>query len=235
MRATAMPNGGTIEIGVRPVTLRGEPAYDKLHGEFVALSASPIPAPALRRSHCPHLRAVLHHQGCRQGHGPRAQSGLWLRQAVGRHGDGVGAGSGVGTTVHTVPAAFARSAAAVGAGARRPMRRRRRRARFSWSRTIPEVADIATALAERTWLSRDAWSAVRRLRSICCAMASASIWSSPTSVMPGGMSGVELAHAIRKDYPDLPVVLTTGYFNALDKPLPRGLPVLAQALRHRRA
>ena len=45
-------------------------------------------------------------------------------------------------------------------------------------------------------------------------------------VMPGGMNGVELAHQIRKDYPELPVVLTTGYYNAVDKPLPRGLPVL---------
>ena len=36
----AMPKGGTIEIGVRPVTLRGEPAYDRLQGEFVALSVA---------------------------------------------------------------------------------------------------------------------------------------------------------------------------------------------------
>jgi CheY-like chemotaxis protein len=44
--------------------------------------------------------------------------------------------------------------------------------------------------------------------------------------MPGGMNGVELAHQIGRDYPDLPVVLTTGYYNAVDKPLPRGRPVL---------
>ena len=44
--------------------------------------------------------------------------------------------------------------------------------------------------------------------------------------MPGGMNGVELAQQIAKDYPDLPVVLTTGYYNAVDKPLPRGLPVV---------
>ena len=34
-----------------------------------------------------------------------------------------------------------------------------------------------------------------------------------------GMSGIELAHQLRKDYPDLPVLLTTGYFNAVDKPI----------------
>jgi CheY-like chemotaxis protein len=45
-------------------------------------------------------------------------------------------------------------------------------------------------------------------------------------VMPGGMNGVELAQQIRNEHPDLPVVLTTGYYHAVDKPLPRGLPVL---------
>ncbi len=40
------------------------------------------------------------------------------------------------------------------------------------------------------------------------------------------MNGVELAQHLREEYPDLPVVLTTGYYNAVDKPLPRGVPVL---------
>ena len=30
-------------------------------------------------------------------------------------------------------------------------------------------------------------------------------------VMPGGVSGVELAQRVRRDYPDMPIVLTTGY------------------------
>ena len=30
-------------------------------------------------------------------------------------------------------------------------------------------------------------------------------------VMPGGMSGIELAHEIRRRRPGLPIVLTTGY------------------------
>ena len=36
----AMPNGGVIEISVRLVRLRGDPAHDKLTGEFVALSVA---------------------------------------------------------------------------------------------------------------------------------------------------------------------------------------------------
>jgi len=30
-------------------------------------------------------------------------------------------------------------------------------------------------------------------------------------VMPGGISGLELARALRKNHPELPVLLTTGY------------------------
>ena len=30
-------------------------------------------------------------------------------------------------------------------------------------------------------------------------------------VMPGGMSGLDLARALRKNHPELPVLLTTGY------------------------
>ena len=33
-------------------------------------------------------------------------------------------------------------------------------------------------------------------------------------MMPGGVSGVQLAREIRRRYPDLPIVLTTGYVEA---------------------
>ena len=53
-------------------------------GDYVAV-ASPTPAPACDRGRsAARLRAVLHHQGRRQGHRPRPQPGLRLRQAVGR-------------------------------------------------------------------------------------------------------------------------------------------------------
>jgi CheY-like chemotaxis protein len=34
-------------------------------------------------------------------------------------------------------------------------------------------------------------------------------------VMPGGMSGIDLAHELRRSRPDLPVLLTTGYSEAV--------------------
>lgn len=37
----------------------------------------------------------------------------------------------------------------------------------------------------------------------------------PTWVMPGQMSGVDLARELKRRMPDLPVLLTTGYGEAL--------------------
>jgi len=56
-------------------------------------------------------------------------------------------------------------------------------------------------------------------------------------VMPGGISGLELAHKVRSRYPELPILLTTGYseqvsgthgFDVLQKPYE--LATLAQAI-----
>jgi len=46
--------------------------------------------------------------------------------------------------------------------------------------------------------------------------------------MPGGMSGTELAREIRKRYPQLPVVLTTGYIEAARSAVNEGLEVLVK-------
>ena len=45
-------------------------------------------------------------------------------------------------------------------------------------------------------------------------------------VMPGGMSGVELARALRARYPSLPVLLTTGYSDVAQKAANEMFPIL---------
>jgi signal transduction histidine kinase len=47
-------------------------------------------------------------------------------------------------------------------------------------------------------------------------------------MMPGGMNGVELAREIRKRWPGLPVVLTTGYIEAARTAMAEGLEVLVK-------
>jgi two-component system, NtrC family, sensor kinase len=54
--------------------------------------------------------------------------------------------------------------------------------------------------------------------------------------MPGGMNGLELGHAVRRLYPAMPVLLTTGYSDSAHDVLPKpfDLAGLEQALREAR-
>jgi two-component system, NtrC family, sensor kinase len=45
-------------------------------------------------------------------------------------------------------------------------------------------------------------------------------------LMPGGMNGLELAEAVRRKYPKLAVLLTTGYSTSAQDALRRGFDVL---------
>jgi DNA-binding LytR/AlgR family response regulator len=47
-------------------------------------------------------------------------------------------------------------------------------------------------------------------------------------MMPGGMSGVELAREIERRRPGVPVVLTTGYIEAARSAMTEGLEVLVK-------
>jgi PAS domain S-box-containing protein len=47
-------------------------------------------------------------------------------------------------------------------------------------------------------------------------------------MMPGGMNGVDLAREIRRRWPDLPVVLTTGYIEVARTAMSEGLEVLVK-------
>ncbi|ARQ01252.1 hybrid sensor histidine kinase/response regulator [Pseudorhodoplanes sinuspersici] len=219
----AMPNGGTIEIGVRPVTLRGEVAYDKLQGEFVALSVadtgSGIAPDVIARIFEPFFTTKEVGKG----------TGLGLSQVYGfakQSGGTVTVWSriGVGTTF-TLYLPRSREVPQRSAPVRADDAATEEAGSVLVVEDNTEVADIATALLnELGYRVTRVGSALAALDLLRDGERFDLVFSDV--VMPGGMNGVELAHAIRKDYPDLPVVLTTGYFNALDKPLPRGLPVL---------
>jgi CheY-like chemotaxis protein len=47
-------------------------------------------------------------------------------------------------------------------------------------------------------------------------------------MMPGGMSGVDLAREVRRRRPDLPVVLTTGFIEVARTAMAEGLQVLVK-------
>lgn len=53
-------------------------------------------------------------------------------------------------------------------------------------------------------------------------------------VMPGGMSGLDLARELRRRFPGLPVLLTTGYSAAAQEATEDGFPILSKPY-HRKA
>lgn len=79
----AMPNGGQLTITARNVP--GDPATP-FPIDHVCLSVEDtgmgVPSEVVNRM----FETLFHHQGRRQGHGPGAQSGLWLRPLVRRAG-----------------------------------------------------------------------------------------------------------------------------------------------------
>ncbi len=219
----AMPNGGVIEISVRPVRLRGDSAHDKLEGEFIALSVADtgcgISKEAIGKIFEPFFTTKEVGKG----------TGLGLSQVYGF------AKQGGGTVTVT---------SRVGHGAvftlylPRSNEQPQRSAPVRTGDTEPlatgavlvvedntEVADIATALLNELGYQVTRVASAQTAIDVLGTGEQFDLVFSDV-VMPGGMNGIELAHQIRKDYPDLPVLLTTGYFNAVDKPLPRGLPVL---------
>jgi len=219
----AMPNGGTIEIAVRPVRLHGDAAHDKLAGDFIALSISDtgcgIPGEIVGRIFEPFFTTKDVGKG----------TGLGLSQVYGfaKQSGGtvtVSSSVGQGTTFtlylprsHEVPQRSAPARigddAPVAAGS------------VLVVEDNTEVADIATALLNELGYHVTRVASAQTALDVLASGEGFDLVFSDV-VMPGGMNGVELAQRIGKDYPGLPVVLTTGYYNAVDKPLPRGLPVV---------
>jgi two-component system NtrC family sensor kinase len=219
----AMPNGGVIEISVRPVRLRGDAAHDKLEGDFVALSIGDtgcgIPPETIAKIFEPFFTTKEVGKG----------TGLGLSQVYGFAKQSGGtvtvasrAGQGAVFTLYLPrsPEQPQRSApvrigdaAPVDAGS------------VLVVEDNTEVADIATALLNELGYQVTRVASAQTALEVLRAGEQFDLVFSDV-VMPGGMNGVELAHQIGKEYPGLPVVLTTGYYNAVDKPLPRGMPVV---------
>ena len=47
-------------------------------------------------------------------------------------------------------------------------------------------------------------------------------------MMPGGMNGIQLAQEVRRGFPDISILLTTGYSDAIDDADARGMKILAK-------
>ena len=210
----AMPSGGSLRISARNVTLTGE--IEGLVGDFVALGVSDTGmgiAPEIRdRIFEPFFTT----KGFGQG------TGLGLSQVFGFVKQSQGALTvtselGTGTTMTMyLPASHAGGRSAQPEGS-------------SVASVLVVEDDVivgelaAELLADLGYDARVVHSATDALSALARAKPPDLVFSDV--VMPGGISGVELARKIRTRFPELPILLTTGYSEKVSG-LPGEFPLL---------
>jgi two-component system NtrC family sensor kinase len=89
----------------------------------------------------------------------------------------------------------------------------------------PEIAEVATAYFQQLgYMVKQVASAREALELIGNDPKIDLVFSD--IVMPGGMTGLELGHAIRLRYPAMPVLLATGYSDSVREAIAQGFIVL---------
>jgi two-component system, NtrC family, sensor kinase len=204
----AMPGGGSITVSVRNLILTQKDKLDGLEGDFIALAASDtgvgIAPDILPRVFEPFFTT----KGVGKG------TGLGLSQVYGfaqASGGSVvatsAAGSGTTITIY-LPRSHAEPSRAAKAAEPHPVAPGEGTVLIVEDNS--EVAEVTSSLVEqlgyrtlRAENAADALSTLQRHDRISLVFSDI--------VMPGAMNGVALAQVIAKRYPELPVVLASGY------------------------
>jgi len=219
----AMPHGGTLSIRAKTVTLRGEASEEGLAGEFVAIRVADtgqgIPPDVLTRVFEPFFTTKDIGKG----------TGLGLSQVYGfakQSGGTATVSSTVGRgTVVTLYLPRCHEAAPVA---------------VPQSQTRPPAEPLGTVLLVEdnndvaevgSGLLRQLGYRVRSVANGQAALAALRLDPDVDLVfsdilMPGGMNGLDLAREIAERFPDIPVLLTTGYSASAKDAVRRGLVVL---------
>ena len=229
----AMPNGGALIVSARNLVLcRGE-VDAEFEGEFVAVTVRDtgfgIPPDILPRVFEPFFTTKEVNRGTGLG---LSQVYGFVEQSGGRAT--VASELGVGTSFTLY---LPRSAKAVGVVIAAPAAEAPQGARVLVVEDNPDVADVAAGLLERlgSWpqVVNSADAALRMLQ----AGARPDVIFSDI-VMAGDMDGLALARRVRAEWPDLPILLTSGYSQNAETvvreftilPKPYGLSDLSRAL-----
>jgi two-component system NtrC family sensor kinase len=219
----AMPGGGVLRITAEPVELEGKPSEEGLHGEFVAIrvadSGTGIPPEVLPQVFEPFFTTKDVGKGTGLG---LSQVYSFAKQA----GGAVTIASTVGRgTVVTLYLPRTRDLAAPSIA---PLDHKSALQRAG---TVLLVEDNAPVAEVSGGYFQQLGYEVKHFARAQDAMA----WLAQNPkidlvfsdvLMPGGMNGLELGHAIRKLYPSIPVLLTTGLTSSARDAVEQGFVLL---------
>ncbi len=219
----AMPFGGTLTIAVKPIVLRGKASEEGLSGEFVAIRVADtgegIPADVLPRVFEPFFTTKEVGKG----------TGLGLSQVYGFARQSGGAATITSTvkrgTAITLflPRSFEAKAQprepAIAAGTPSPA------GTVLLVEDDPDVLEVAGAyFADLGYRIKVATSVQAGLDLLESESGVDLVFSD--ILMPGGMNGLELARQVRARFPQIVVLLTTGYSSSVDEAARQGFEVL---------
>jgi two-component system NtrC family sensor kinase len=203
-----MPAGGTLSIRAKPVTLKGEATEEGLSGEFVAIrvadSGHGIPADVLTRVFEPFFTTKEVGKG----------TGLGLSQVYGfaKQSGGTATitsteGRGTAITIYLPRSHEAPQPPTPQSQAEVPAEP---------AGTVLLVEDNADVAEVGAGFFQQLGYRVRSVANAQAALAALRLDGDVDLVfsdilMPGGMNGLDLAREIAERFPDIPVLLTTGY------------------------
>ena len=219
----AMPNGGALGITAEPVVLKGNAVEEGLRGEFVAIRVADtgvgIPPDVLPHVFEPFFTTKEVGKGTGLGlsqvYGFAKQSGgtTTVTSAVGR-----------GTVItlylprtHELPAPMVAPAA--------PETAHERAGTVLVVEDNAEVAEVTSAYFQQLgYMVKQVANANEALELLGHDRKINLVFSD--ILMPGGMNGLELGHAIGRLYPALPVLLASGYSSSARDAVSQGFIVL---------
>jgi len=217
----AMPQGGALKIAAEPAVLNGEP--DGLSGEFVAIRVADtgggIPAHVLPHVFEPFFTTKEVGKGTGLG---LSQVYGFAKQAGGTVTIASSAGSGAVVTLY-LPRTKELAAPSIAPAAHRSPAQRTGTVLLVEDHA--QVAEVASAYFQQLgYAVKQADSAEGALELLAQDSQVDLVFSD--ILMPGGMNGLELGHAVRKLYPSLPVLLTTGFSGSAREAVEQGFTVL---------
>ncbi len=219
----AMPSGGTLSIAAKPVVLRGGNAEEGLSGDFVAVrvadTGTGIAPEVLPRVFEPFFTTKEVGKGTGLG---LSQVYGFARQSGGTASISTAARRGTAVTLF-LPRTWETAA--------QPRREIATAAAAPAAGTVlvvednAEVAEVGQAYFEQLgYRVRHAASGQAALDLIARDGGIDLVFSD--ILMPGGMTGLQLADTLRRGHPDIAVLLTTGYSSSAQDAVRRGFAVL---------